>query len=455
MNFDSYIANLSDILNPDSIEFAENNIYRYAKQVIILNKDNKPLFPQGKAEAVTMIAYITEVSKSEAKIIYEIATSINILEELRTEMNILSDRVEAKVDNKTMTIYTPLSFNDTKKDISEDVGSGKYEEFISEYKKFMPIIDELLDLIIYNYISPQKNSYINIVAPAGAGKSLLAYGLENAGIGLVIDDFRGFVENTSASPISVAKLSNSMVIIDQEFKYFHESYKNITHNIKIAEKFQPTKNVKIGVKLFFNANLSESFSDGVDEQLVDRLVTYNLSDKLTKITEKEWFNKVGGYKAVRYLAYYIEEYVKAKLSSLSNRGDIYEYCDKEYRRLTKKEDRVIKAESIDTAMNEAIIEAINMPHEQKAKAGIEDAIIYTDEGIFLKRPKKTLKAIFELVLTPNKAKHYMSYIENFITKNAEDYRRRPKNIFGKATKGVLLKRIIKVVEGGKSEYIVL
>jgi len=455
MNFNSYITNLSEILSPSSVDFAENNIYRYAKQTIILNKDNKPLFPQGKAEAITMIAYIAEVSKSEAKIMYEVATSINILEELRNEMNILSDRVEAKVDNKTMTIYTPLSFNNTKKDISEDIENGKYEAFIVEYRKFMPILNELLDLIIYNYISPQKNSYINIVMPSDSGKSLIASALELAGVGLIIDDFKGFVENTSASPISVARLSNSMVVIDQEFKYFYESYKNITHNIKIAEKFQPTKSVKVGIKLFFNANLSESFSDGVDEQVTNRLVSYDLSDKMSPIVGKEWFDKVGGYKAVRYLAYYIEEYVKAKLSSLINKDDIYEYCDKEYRRITKKEDRALKTESIDTAMNEAIIEAINMPHEQKAKVGIDDAIIYTDEGIFLKRPKKTLKSIFELVLTPNKAKHYMSYIENFIVKNTEDYRQRPKKIFGKAVKGILLKKIVKITGGGESEYIVL
>ena len=196
------------------------------------------------------------------------------------------------------------------------------------------------------------------------------------------------------------------MILD-EFNNFSSEMKKLSHEFQFAPKFGMKEEVELYLKLLLSAEKSPSFSGGVDDQIVNRVMVMDIPDeKSEKLDERKIYKKHGNAKYMSALVRY---------TFLTLQKHLKNYLEMDKFEAHKKADIAVKTalskykmsgvsnlndETKDT-INEAIEEIINsseMDINPKFRE-IKKNIIEINTGIysgkiFIKQPKRT----FEIIL---------------------------------------------------------
>ena len=172
---------------------------------------------------------------------------------------IKEDKILRAVRNKYI-FKTPERLNGVTDKIMEDIAKD-YKEHFPEYSEFLEWV------IACRFAHDRKSSFTHLWLSANFGKSFISSIFQNIGIVSECDysDFK------SPSPLSAGQFRNSFILLIDEFTIFKKEFKNHTHSMKIAPKFELNTTVELFAKVFLSAEPSESFMGGVDKQISDRV----------------------------------------------------------------------------------------------------------------------------------------------------------------------------------------
>jgi len=149
----------------------------------------------------------------------------------------------------------------------------------------------------------RKASFVHLRVKSNWGKSFLSGLLQNLQIGFEIDYHN--LMNKGANDISPIQVRNSFVMILDEFNNFSAEMKKLSHDFKFAPKFGMTEKVELYLKVLMSAEKSPSFSGGVDDQIVNRVMVMDISDvEAKRLTDRGVYKKHGNAKYMSALEYY-------------------------------------------------------------------------------------------------------------------------------------------------------
>jgi len=416
-------------VNKETLDFIVSTFFKYGNKRIIVDRVAGAYYElSGNAKQLTKQIYGFsaffghDLGERDCEFIGDFIMPMNEIEGIEQRRDLLAKEPSAFVENNKL-ILVQAGLPKFKREYT------KYDnKFITQYKKHFPLLDTLIDMILENHISPQKNSFFAIEAPSNAGKTLLITALKEAGLTMEVD-YKELSDRASVSPYKPSDINNSLSLVEDEFTYFHDSMKRLTFSTTIAPKGQMAKDVKIGLKLMFFANSSVSFDGGVDVQVSNRVMYYEWN--ATPITEKAFYASKGFDYTIEQLSNYIRNYAEKRLQALSKKEYIGSYVYKkfeEYERIFSLKNKN-GVEDIDATISEAIVTAITEEnHESVTKIN--------DEKIFIGKPSKTLRELLETQFEPSKAKYLSGRLPNWIKNYTSGSK--PHKIFGEVKRGIII-----------------
>ena len=338
--------------------------------------------------------------------IYETLTVRNsfILLSYESDLYAKSQVVLKDPMSKTITVVTnKLRMKEVKEASMED---SEYNEIIEDFKEHFIYFDEFLKLIVdMRLAKDRKASFLHLRVKSNWGKSFLSGLLQNLHIGFEIDYHN--LMNKGANDIAPIQVRNSFVLILDEFNTFSAEMKKLSHNFRFAPKFGMTESVPLYLKILMSAEKSISFSGGVDEQIVNRVMVMDINnDEAVRLTDRAIYKKYGN---AQYMSA-LERYAYIQLKGFL---DMYLSMDKFVAHRTadiavgealdKYRMKVVNLnEEIKLVLNEAIGELLSNSTESMSAKNKELASRFvklsrgTYKGkILIKQPKKTIENILK------------------------------------------------------------
>lgn len=417
-------------VNKETLEFIINSFFLYGNKTIMVNKEvGEVIEIRGNlAEKVKNISTYAnflgyDISDSESMFICLSVVPMNTISTVTIERDLLAKEHTAFLRDKELVLV--------KAGLPVDNSKSYDPAVIKDFKEHFPFLDDLVRLIVLNHVAPQKNSFLAIRANSNAGKSLIMKALEDSGLTKEVN-YQLLTEKQAVSPYSPDELNNALSLVEDEFRYFNEAMKNFTFNASIASKGQMSRRVKIGLKIMLFANDSTSFNGGVADEISNRVMYYDW--KTEPITTKAWYKKYGFAYVVENLSPYMIATAKKIIKDLNSIEYVDGYIYQEFEAY-QNELGLSKRDSV-LDVNDSISEAIVTAIEEEPQNG--DIISISDQKILIKKPLKTIKALLMSQFDEAKVKHLMTRIESWIKEYAQDYRRRPIKVFGKAQKGIII-----------------
>lgn len=389
----------------------------------------------------------TEKWNLKIKDIYHTILSRNYYELLTYESDLFSSNQKVIRDevSKTITVVT------NKVHIKEPlnlVSKNDYMEIVKDYKKHFPYFDELLALIVdMRFAKDRKASFLHLRVKSNWGKSFLSGLLQNLQIAIEIDYHN--LMNKGANDIAPIQLRNTFVTILDEFNNFSQEMKKLSHSFSLAPKFGMTEKVEMFLKILMSAEKSPSFSGGVDDQIVNRVMVMDISDKeAKKLDDREVYKKHGNDKYMSALVRYaylkitdrINSYLKLDRFEAHRTADnrckeaLHRYKMKDVSNLNENVKLVIKDE-INAIFDLTDIELT--PRHREIKKNL---IELEDGNIFVRQPKRTIENILKNSVSESeykKMRFKLSELESILD-IIGDYTKRPYRHNGKNVKGLII-----------------
>jgi hypothetical protein len=387
--------------------------------------------------------------------IYDMIVSLNAYDLLVYKSDLFLDKQVVEKDDitKTVTVVTN-KLHIRKIDKCDKLSKFEYDEIVRDYKEHFPYFDELLKLIIDMRLAKnRKASFLHLRIKSDWGKSFLSGLFQNLEIGLEIDYHN--LMNKGANDISPVQVRNSFVLLLDEFNNFSSEMKKLSHDFKFAPKFGMTEKVELYLKILMSAEKSVSFSGGVDDQIVNRVMVMDIDDnKATKLTEREVYLRYGNAKYMSVLERYSYLVLTKRLKEYlaMEKFEAHKRADEEVRKtfeLYKMRDVTNLNEDIKSVINEIvrdILESDDMTINPKFRE-IRSNIIKITAGayigkIFIRQPKKTFETILKNTVSESEFKKMKWKLSNLgdITKIVSDHRQRPYKpvATGKTLKGLVI-----------------
>jgi hypothetical protein len=238
--------------------------------------------------------------------------------------------------------------------------------------------------------SNMRSSFLYLRANAGFGKSFFSAILDKAQ--LTYETKQSELAKQEASSIDIDALSKSSALLIDEFTVFSQYMKTMTNYLTIAPKYQQTQKVELGLKILMSAEMSSSFSGGVDNQISDRVVFIDLTKKPKKLQEQEFFKEYGADKVLEVMAHYANVRVKNLAEKYSEPKVAEDFLADIREKYTLG--------NTTNSLTEDILELLEIEIENVKTSHLIDmnADIVIDENkgeIYIKRPKKTILRILE------------------------------------------------------------
>lgn len=345
--------------------------------------------------------------------IYDTLTVRNNYDLLCYESDLFLDEQVIEKDDLTKTVTVKTNKLHIKEIKEPTMAKNDYLEIVTDYKKHFRYFDELLNLIIdMRFAKDRKASFVHLRVKSNWGKSFLSGLFQNLQIGFEIDYHN--LMNKGANDIAPVQVRNSFVMILDEFNNFSSEMKKLSHDFRFAPKFGMTEKVELYLKILMSAEKSPSFSGGVDDQIVNRVMVMDINDKeAKKLTDRVMYKKHGNSKYMSALERY--SYLK-----LTERIDYYLGKDR-FEAHQVADIRVFEAlkrfkmqnvtnlnEETKSIINEEIKSILDMDDIELTPRykDIKRNIIKLNSGafagyIFIKQPKRTIEAIMKISVAEN------------------------------------------------------
>jgi len=342
--------------------------------------------------------------------IYDTLTVRNNYDLLCYESDLFLPNQQIEKDNLTRTVTVKTNKIHIKEIKEPNIVKDDYVEIVKDYKKHFKYFDELLNLIIdMRLAKDRKASFVHLRVKSNWGKSFLGGLFQNLQIGFEIDYHN--LMNKGANDIAPIQVRNSFVMILDEFNNFSSEMKKLSHDFKFAPKFGMTEKVELYLKLLMSAEKSPSFSGGVDDQIVNRVMVMDIDDReVTKLTDREIYKKHGNAKYMSALERYAYLKLTKRLSEYLSleKFEAHKQADTRVNQALvkyKMNDVVNLNDETKSIINEEIKNILNMsdieltPKHRDIKRNLIELSsgAYAGTGnIFIKQPKRTIEAILKL-----------------------------------------------------------
>lgn len=339
--------------------------------------------------------------------IYDTLTVRNSFDLLSYESDLFAPTQTIAKDNMTKTITVTTNKLHIKEISIPPIVRNDYLEIVQDYKQHFKYFDELLKLIIdMRLAKDRKASFVHLRVKSNWGKSFLSGLLQNLQIGFEIDYHN--LMNKGANDIAPIQVRNSFVMILDEFNNFSAEMKKLSHDFKFAPKFGMTEKVELYLKLLMSAEKSPSFSGGVDDQIVNRVMVMDIDDKEAgRLTDREIYKKHGNAKYMSALERYTYLILTKHLNEYLTieKFEAHKIADEAVNRALKKykmNDVTNLNDETKSVLNETIQDIISSsdmsinPRLRDIKNNIIEIKVGTYAGkIFIKQPKRTIETILK------------------------------------------------------------
>ena len=357
---------------------------------------------------VELMSYDKKSKKTKWNIkideIYDTIISINSYSMLRYKTNLFADKQEIVKDEQTSTITVINNKVHIKEVKKSNINEYEYKEIVKDYKSHFPQFDDFLQLIVdMRFAKDRKASFLHLRVRSDWGKSFLSGLLKNIEIGFEVDYHN--LMNKGANDIAPIQVRNSFVLMLDEFNNFSQEMKKLSHEFTFAPKFGMSETVELYLKVLMSAEKSASFSGGVDTQIINRVMVFDIDDtECMKLIDREIYNKHGNAKYMRALEYYVYLVLKKRIE-MYLKLDEFAACKtaddrvRETYNKYKMQDIENINDKIKIIINDKIKELIALNHDEvefKYK-DIHTKLIKIDRignQVFVKSPLK----VFEFIL---------------------------------------------------------
>ena len=404
--------------------------------------------------------------------IYDTLTVRNNYDLLCYESDLFLPNQQIEKDHLTKTVTVKTNKLHIKKIDVPKMSKKDFSEIVKDYKNHFKYFDELLNLIIdMRLAKDRKASFVHLRVKSNWGKSFLSGLLQNLQIGFEIDYHN--LMNKGANDIAPIQVRNSFVLILDEFNNFSSEMKKLSHDFKFAPKFGMTEKVELYLKILMSAEKSPSFSGGVDDQIVNRVMVMDISDnEAKKLTDREVYKKHGNAKYMSALEYYTYTVLTKRLSEYLSLEKFlaHKIADRRVGEALvkyKMNDVVNLNDETKSIINEEIRNILNMSDIELTPRhrDIKRNLIELDTGaftgkIFVKQPKRTIEAILKLSVSESdykKMKWKLSDLEsilNICSNHTKKVFRNGKDVL----KGLIIeveeKKVIEVIEEDKNGKVI-
>ena len=324
---------------------------------------------------------IKKVWQIDISEIYNSIMTFNRFELLYYKSNLFAEKqyIEANRTNKTITVYTnKINIRKTPLLVKRE----NYEEIVADYKKHFEFLDDFLRLIVVcRFAGDRKSSFLHMRVKSNWGKSFLMGILRNIEVGFEID--YGHLQNTQTSNISPMQVRNSFVLGIDEFNKLSKEMFKMSHSWQFSAKYGMLEEIDLYLKVLFSAEDSSSFNGGVDEQVINRVMIFDIEDsKSIPLTDRTIYLKYGNKQYMEALAHYFYKGISNHISSfmklgLYESGKVADLELKEYHKAFKiKED-----ETLEPLLRKTLLEELNTVLEEKLSVSNDSYTNYQYKSI--------------------------------------------------------------------------
>jgi hypothetical protein len=384
--------------------------------------------------------------------IYDTITVRNSYDLLVYKSDLFLSQQKVEKDDLTKTITVTTNKLHIREIEEPTISKVDYIEIVKDYKKHFPYFDELLKLVIDMRLAKnRKASFLHLRVKSDWGKSFLSGLFQNLEIGFEIDYHN--LMNKGANDIAPIQVRNSFVLLLDEFNNFSSEMKKLSHDFKFAPKFGMTEKVELYLKILFSAEKSPSFSGGVDDQIVNRVMVMDIEDdKSMKLTERKIYLKHGNAKYMSALERYAYLKLRKYLDEYLNmdRFEAHKKADNEVRNTLEKykmKDVANLNDETKSVINETIhdiLDSDEMTLNPKFR-DIKNNIIKIETGVyigkvFIKQAKRTFETILKNTVSESEFKKMKWKLSdlNSIVNIVVDSRNKTISIGSKKMKGLVI-----------------
>ncbi len=228
--------------------------------------------------------------------IFDTISVINSFSLLRYKSNLFSPKQYIIKDDAISTITVIGNKLHIRTVEDKGINQNEYSEIVEDYKKHFEYFDELLKLIVdMRFAKNRKASFLYLRVMSNWGKSFFSGLLKNLEIAFEVDYHN--LMNRSANDIAPIEVRNSFIMILDEFNNFSQEMKKLSHSFAFAPKFGMREEVELYLKILMSSEKSPSFSGGVDEQIINRVMVMDIADnRAMRLTDRLVYQKYGNAK---------------------------------------------------------------------------------------------------------------------------------------------------------------
>ena len=384
--------------------------------------------------------------------IYDIIITMNSCKMIRYISNPFSLKQQVILKPLTETVEVITNTIHIKPTTNKGIKQDEYKEIVKDYKQHFKHFDKLLKLIIdMRFAKDKKASFVHLRVKSDWGKSFLSGLLKNLEIAIEVDYHN--LMNKSTNDIHPIQVRNSFVMILDEFNNFSQEMKKLSHSITLAAKYEMSETIELYLKILMSAEKSPSFTGGVDDQIVNRVMVFDIPDHEARtLISRPIYKKYGNAMYMRALEHYSYLSLKQHIDKYLSMKELqaYKTADNEVR-VTYIENKMQGIENVNTTianiLNEEIediahtdIDAIAQPYRH-----IKGNIKLLHEGIhagkiFIRQTHKVFETILKNTTIDTeykKMKFKLAGINEHLN-IVSDNSKTPIKLFGKAYKGIVI-----------------
>jgi hypothetical protein len=378
--------------------------------------------------------------------LYDTLTTVNSYDLLIYESNLFADKQTIIKDDRRSVIKVVANKLHLKEVSNLNIEKSDYNSILNDYKQHFKYFDELLDLIVdMRFAKDKKASFLHLRVKSDWGKSFLSGLLKNLEIAIEIDYHN--LMNKGANDISPIQVRNSFVMIVDEFNTFSQEMKKLSHSFTFAPKFGMSETVELYLKILLSAEKSPSFTGGVDDQIVNRVMSFDIEDdKAKKLVEREIYLKFGNAKYMKALEYYSYNRIKKRIDEYMNMNEFKAYKTADDRvRITYKQHKMnveSLVNNVANILNDTIYDIANS-NEKNDYLNNFKSDIYTlqNNEYFIANSQKLFEAILKVKTSENefkKMRYKLTDIFNVLNV-VQDRRNKRFYIDGTQKRGLIIK----------------
>lgn len=411
------------------------------KMIVVIEFGIEIMFYDKKAKKQKYLIKIDEL--------FDTITTVNSYELLIYESNLFADKQTVIKDDLTGVIKV-IGNKLHLKQVSElHLDEKDYELIVEDYKQHFPYFDELLNLIVdMRFAKDRKASFLHFRVKSDWGKSFLSGLLKNLEIAIEIDYHN--LMNKGTNDIAPIQVRNSFVMVIDEFNNFSQEMKKLSHSFTFAPKFGMSETVELYLKILLSAEKSPSFSGGVDEQIVNRVMVFDIPDnKAVRLVDRKVYIEQGNAKYMKALEYYAFNAIKTRVDEYMSFSELEAHKKADDRVRNTYEMYKMNAESlvdnVADVLNDAIYDIANDDESNPILLNLKDDIFKIDEGqyigkYFVGNISKVFETILKIKTSDNefkKMRYKLNNIEDIL--NVVDDRRKNRIwINGKQRRGLVI-----------------